>query len=105
MMSQMMSLAKVPSAMLQEELDKRLIAKQKEEEKEWLQNPCLTNRKKSKGRLTEKVVIIGAGPGGAAAAIYAARANLCPLVIAPAAGGQLFAKGVDIENYPGLPGQ
>lgn len=37
------------------------------------------------------------------AAIYAARANLCPLVIAPALGGQLMAKGVDVENYPGMP--
>eukprot|EP00913_Durusdinium_trenchii_P030189 g28287.t1 len=37
------------------------------------------------------------------AAIYAARSNLCPLVIAPSMGGQLMAKGVDVENYPGLP--
>lgn len=37
------------------------------------------------------------------AAIYAARANLCPLIIAPAVGGQLMAKGVDVENYPGMP--
>ena len=36
------------------------------------------------------------------AAIYAARAGLTPLVIAPAMGGQLQGKGVEVENYPGL---
>jgi len=36
------------------------------------------------------------------AAIYAARAGLKPLVIAPPMGGQLQGKGVDVENYPGL---
>ena len=37
-----------------------------------------------------------------AAAIYAARAGLTPLVIAPTMGGQLQGKGVDVENYPAL---
>jgi thioredoxin reductase (NADPH) len=37
-----------------------------------------------------------------AAAIYAARAGLTPLVIAPSMGGQLQGKGVDVENYPGM---
>lgn len=97
------SLTSIPSHSLQEELDRRLVVKQQNQDKEWAENPCLTNRKRFSG-LTEKVVIIGGGPGGVAAAIYAARANLCPLVIAPSAGGQLLAKGVDIENYPGLPG-
>jgi len=48
-------------------------------------------------------VIVGGGPGGYTAALYASRANLCPLLIAPAIGGQLMAKGVDVENYPGMP--
>jgi len=56
----------------------------------------------SKGDFPEKVVIIGGGPAGMAAAIYAARANLQPVVIAPPMGGQLQGKGVDVENYPGL---
>merc|ERR1711871_911073 len=52
----------------------------------------------------EDVTIIGGGPAGLAAAIYAARAGLRPLVVAPAFGGQLLGKGVDVENYPGVVG-
>jgi thiol-disulfide isomerase/thioredoxin len=51
---------------------------------------------------TYKVVIIGSGPAGLSAAVYAARAGLEPVVIAPAFGGQLMGKGVDVENYPGV---
>mmetsp|Transcript_136151 Transcript_136151/g.236662 ORF Transcript_136151/g.236662 Transcript_136151/m.236662 type:complete len:655 (-) Transcript_136151:223-2187(-) len=51
----------------------------------------------------EHVVILGGGPAGASAALYAGRAMLCPVVISPQLGGQLMAKGVDVENYPGLP--
>jgi len=50
----------------------------------------------------ERVVILGGGPAGMSAAIYAARAGLQPLVIAPSMGGQLQGKGVDVENYPAL---
>jgi len=50
----------------------------------------------------ERVVILGGGPAGLAAAIYAARAGLKPVVVAPPFGGQLMGKGVDVENYPGL---
>ena len=52
----------------------------------------------------EDVTIIGGGPAGLAAAIYAARAGLKPLIVAPAFGGQLLGKGVDVENYPGVVG-
>jgi len=54
------------------------------------------------GSFPEKVIVIGGGPAGMASAIYAARAGLTPLVIAPSMGGQLQGKGVDVENYPGL---
>ena len=55
-----------------------------------------------RGDFPERVTIIGGGPAGMAAAIYAARAGLMPLVLAPSMGGQLQGKGVDVENYPGL---
>ena len=51
----------------------------------------------------EKVIIIGSGPAGFAAAVYTARAQLDPLLIAgPALGGQV-AISSEIGNYPGFP--
>lgn len=48
------------------------------------------------------LIIIGAGPAGVAAGIYASRQKLNILIISKDVGGQVSKKAVDIENYPGF---
>jgi alkyl hydroperoxide reductase subunit F len=48
------------------------------------------------------LIVIGGGPAGVAAGIYAARQKLNTLLITKSFGGQITRKAIEIENYPGF---
>src|SRR2546426_7600889 len=63
----------------------------------------MSNAENGNQQNMENVVIVGSGPAGYTAALYASRADLRPLLIEGFLWGGLLQQTTDVENYPGFP--
>ena len=83
--------------MIAEEKEMELVMKKNQRRRDKLVESCNADS----GCKAVKLAVVGGWPPGATAAITR-RAGLKPVVVAPAMGGQLMSKGVNVENYPGI---